>query len=135
MHLHASMLLASALAFPAVDAVFAACVHGQESPLVFQGNLFDALPEPFFPTMFRTRDLDGDGFPDLVIAGRDPDDRVMTRRGDGNGRGSSRAQRRRRQRTTAAPDGPQRRRGPLHIADGSCRSHFSGRGDARSERF
>jgi hypothetical protein len=86
MHLRASMLLASALAFPAVDAVFAACAHGQESPLVFQGNLFDALPEPFFPTMFRTRDLDGDGFPDLVIAGRDPDDRVMTRRGDGNGR-------------------------------------------------
>jgi hypothetical protein len=59
---------------------------GDETPLVFQGNLFDALPEPFFPTMFRARDLDGDGTPDLVIAGRDPDDRLMTRRGDGNGR-------------------------------------------------
>jgi hypothetical protein len=57
-----------------------------EVPLAFQGNLFDQLPEPFFPTMFRVRDLDGDGFPDLVIAGRDPDDRLMTRRGLGNGR-------------------------------------------------
>ena len=40
-----------------------------ETPLVFQGNLFDALPEPYFPTMFSARDLDGDGFPDLVIPG------------------------------------------------------------------
>ena len=57
-----------------------------ETPLVFQGNLFDALPEPYFPTMFRARDLDGDGFPDLVIPGRDPDHRIMTLRGQGNGR-------------------------------------------------
>ena len=57
-----------------------------ETPLVFQGNLFDALPEPYFPTMFRARDLDGDGFPDLVIPGRDPDHRIMTLRGQGDGR-------------------------------------------------
>jgi FG-GAP-like repeat len=60
--------------------------HGGESPLVFQGNLFDALPEPYFPTMFRARDLDGDGFPDLVVPGRDPDHRILTLRGLGNGR-------------------------------------------------
>ena len=65
-------------------AAFAA--HAGESPLVFQGNLFDALPEPYFPTMFRARDLDGDGFPDLVIPGRDPDHRIMTLRGQGDGR-------------------------------------------------
>ena len=64
----------------------ASTASGQETPLVFQGNLFDQLPEPFFPTMFRVRDLDGDGFVDLAIAGRDPDDRVMTRRGTGDGR-------------------------------------------------
>jgi hypothetical protein len=64
----------------------ASAASGQETPLVFQGNLFDQLPEPFFPTMFRVRDLDGDGFVDLAIAGRDPADRVMTRRGTGDGR-------------------------------------------------
>ena len=35
--------------------------------------------------MFRMRDFDRDGFPDLLIAGRDPDDRLMTRRGLGDG--------------------------------------------------
>lgn len=73
----ASIMLAAMLAAPAAAG---------DVPLAFQGNLFDQLPEPFFPTMFRVRELDGDGIPDLVIAGRDPDDRLMTRRGLGNGR-------------------------------------------------
>lgn len=60
--------------------------HAGDVPLAFQGNLYDQLPEPFFPTMFKVRELDGDGFPDLILAGRDPDDRLMTRRGLGNGR-------------------------------------------------
>lgn len=73
--------------FPiALIGVACPALRAGETPLVFQGNLFDALPEPFFPTMFRARDLDGDGFPDLVLSGRDPDDRLMTRRGLGNGR-------------------------------------------------
>ena len=67
-------------------ALVSAAAGAGEVPLAFQGNLYDALPEPFFPTMFRVKDLDGDGFVDLAIAGRDPDDRLMTRRGLGNGR-------------------------------------------------
>jgi len=74
------------IACAGVAGTAASTARAQETPLVFQGNLFDQLPEPFFPTMFRVRDLDGDGFVDLAIAGRDPDDRVMTRRGTGDGR-------------------------------------------------
>ena len=66
--------------------MLAAPAGAGDVPLAFQGNQYDQLPEPFFPTMFRVRELDGDGIPDLVIAGRDPDDRLMTRRGLGNGR-------------------------------------------------
>jgi hypothetical protein len=84
MYVRAPIVILAAVAFSAAGV--AGVSQGDETPLVFQGNLFDALPEPFFPTMFRARDLDGDGTPDLVIAGRDPDDRLMTRRGDGNGR-------------------------------------------------
>ncbi len=58
---------------------------GGEVPLVFGPLIYDQLPAPFSPTMFRIRDFDRDGFPDLLIAGRDPDDRLMTRRGLGNG--------------------------------------------------
>ena len=74
------------LAAAATAALGSGVAWAQEQPIVFQGNLYDPLPDPFFPTMFQVRDLDGDGFPDLLIAGRDPDDRLMTQRGLGNGR-------------------------------------------------
>ncbi len=82
---HAANLLAT-LATAAAVAIVAGVARAQDQPLVFQGNLYDQLPEPFFPTMFKVRELNGDGFPDLILAGRDPDDRLMTRRGLGNGR-------------------------------------------------
>ncbi|MEY5061732.1 MAG: hypothetical protein RIS45_1653, partial [Planctomycetota bacterium] len=72
------------LAAAATAALGSGVAWAQEQPIVFQGNLYDPLPDPFFPTMFQVRDLDGDGFPDLLIAGRDPDDRLMTQRGLGN---------------------------------------------------
>ncbi|MFM1867736.1 MAG: hypothetical protein RL591_1144 [Planctomycetota bacterium] len=56
-----------------------------EEPLVFNAPVLTVLPEPFFPTMFRVRDIDGDGKQDLAIAGRDPDDRLLTYKGDGLG--------------------------------------------------
>lgn len=69
-----------------VIAASCSVASAQETPLSFGPFLWDPMPAPFFPTMFRTADLDGDGFVDLVIAGRDPDDRLITRRGDGTGR-------------------------------------------------
>lgn len=59
--------------------------RADEVPLVFNAPVFTTLPEPFFPTMFRARDLDGDGKPDLALAGRDPDDRLLIYRGTGLG--------------------------------------------------
>jgi hypothetical protein len=44
--------------------------RADEVPLVFNAPVLTTLPEPFFPTMFRARDLDGDGKPDLALAGR-----------------------------------------------------------------
>ncbi len=86
MRLRTTLISAFAGVATIASALACASARADETPLAFQGNLFDQLPEPFFPTMFRTRDLDGDGFPDLVIAGRDPDDRLITQRGLGNGR-------------------------------------------------
>ncbi len=60
-------------------------VSAEETPLVFNAPVMTTLPEPFFPTMFRVRDLDGDGKHDLAIAGRDPDDRLLTYKGNGLG--------------------------------------------------
>lgn len=60
-------------------------VRADEVPLVFNAPVMTTLPEPFFPTMFRVRDLDGDGKHDLAIAGRDPDDRLLIYKGNGLG--------------------------------------------------
>ncbi len=60
-------------------------VHAGEVELAFNAPKTFYFPEPFFPTMFRTRDLDQDGFVDVVVAGRDPDDRLITLKGVGDG--------------------------------------------------
>ena len=64
---------------------FATAAIADEEPLVFNAPVMTVLPEPFFPTMFRVRDIDGDGKQDLAIAGRDPDDRLLTYKGNGLG--------------------------------------------------
>jgi hypothetical protein len=69
-------LLATAIGFAT-----AAPVSAQETPLTFSGLVTFVLPEPFFPTMFRVRDLDGDGLVDLALAGRDPENRLFTLKG------------------------------------------------------
>ena len=56
-----------------------------ETPLVFTQPTYDLLPAPFFPTMVKPRDLDGDGIVDLVVPGRDPEKRLFTMRGVGDG--------------------------------------------------
>lgn len=63
----------------------AATARAGETPLTFGPMLYEQLDPPFGPTMFRLRDIDHDGFVDVLIAGRDPDDKLMTRRGLGNG--------------------------------------------------
>jgi hypothetical protein len=65
--------------------VIATETQADEAPLVFNAPVMTVLPDPFFPTMFRVRDLDGDGKHDLAIAGRDPDDRLLTYKGNGLG--------------------------------------------------
>ena len=79
-----------AAAIAAAFVVSAGVVHGSvradEIPLVFAQPVYDEFPAPFFPTMLRARDLDGDGFADLVVPARDPDGRLFTMRGLGNGR-------------------------------------------------
>ena len=56
-----------------------ACAN--ETPLTFSPAVNFFFPEPFFPTMFRARDLDGDGRLDVAVAGRDPDRRLFVLRG------------------------------------------------------
>ncbi|MCE2885711.1 MAG: VCBS repeat-containing protein, partial [Planctomycetaceae bacterium] len=73
------------MAIVAMLAIGGRRAHADEVPLVFNAPVFTTLPEPFFPTMFRARDLDGDGKPDLALAGRDPDDRLLIYRGTGLG--------------------------------------------------
>lgn len=70
-----------ALALGAVLGAGARPARAEETPLTFSSAVNFAFPEPFFPTMFRARDLDGDGRPDLAVAGRDPDDRLFILRG------------------------------------------------------
>ena len=60
-------------------------LHAGEVPLVFNSAVMTPLPLGYFPTMFKARDLDGDGFPDLVVAGRDPEHRLITLKGTGTG--------------------------------------------------
>jgi hypothetical protein len=60
--------------------------RADETPLVFAQPVYDEFPAPFFPTTLRARDLDGDGFADLIVPARDPDGRLFTMRGLGNGR-------------------------------------------------
>jgi len=52
---------------------------------VFSPAVLSTLPDPYFPTMFVARDLDRDGKVDLVVPGRDPEDRLLTLRGIGTG--------------------------------------------------
>lgn len=75
----------SALLCVAVASAPANGAHAGEVELSFNAPKTLYFPEPFFPTMFRTRDLDGDGFVDVVVAGRDPDDRLITLKGVGDG--------------------------------------------------
>ncbi|MEY3022487.1 MAG: hypothetical protein RIS86_1685 [Planctomycetota bacterium] len=66
-----------------------ACVASalaDETPLVFAQPVYESFAAPFFPTTLRARDLDGDGRVDLVVPGRDPDHRLFTMRGLGDGR-------------------------------------------------
>ncbi|MFM7132956.1 MAG: FG-GAP repeat domain-containing protein, partial [Planctomycetota bacterium] len=78
-------LIPALLALPLL-AVAAAHGRGEETLIDFRSPVFDPLPTGFFPTMSKPIDLDGDGFVDLVVAGRDPDDRLVTMTGLGTGR-------------------------------------------------
>ena len=80
-----STLISALLALPFV-AAGVAHGRGEETLLDFRMPVSDPLPTGFFPTMSKPIDLDGDGFVDLVVAGRDPDDRLVTMTGLGTGR-------------------------------------------------
>ena len=62
-------------------ALLAGHARADETPLTFSAMVLTALPGDFFPTMFRARDFDGDGFVDLAVSGRDPDDKLYTLKG------------------------------------------------------
>jgi hypothetical protein len=59
--------------------------RADETPLTFSGLVTFVLPGNFFPTMFRARDFDGDGFVELAVAGRDPDKKLYTLKGGPGG--------------------------------------------------
>ncbi|MFM7050968.1 MAG: FG-GAP repeat domain-containing protein [Planctomycetota bacterium] len=73
----ACLVIAAAVALPA---------RAQEQPLVFAQPVYDAFEAPYFPTTLEPLDFDLDGNIDLVVPGRDPDGRLFTMRGLGNGR-------------------------------------------------
>lgn len=79
----ASLCLA---ALPAWSGAFAARASAQEQPLVFAQPVFDAFEAPYFPAAIVPCDFDLDGNVDLVVPGRDPDGRLFTMRGLGDGR-------------------------------------------------
>jgi len=76
----AAAALSSGLAMTATDTA-----RADEQPLVFAQPFYDEFPAPFFPTMLLPRDLDGDGVMDLVVPGRDPEKRLFTMKGVGDG--------------------------------------------------
>ena len=80
-----SVLLAFLLTVPVACGAAAIGGYEEEPTFLFSGPVLSTLPEPYFPTMFVARDLDGDGKVDLVVPGRDPEDRLLTLRGSGTG--------------------------------------------------
>jgi hypothetical protein len=71
----------AALVACAASALCGASASADETPLTFSALVTFVFPGEFFPTMFRARDLDGDGFVELAVAGRDPDNRLYTLKG------------------------------------------------------
>lgn len=70
----------------AIGCAFAACAaatsaEADETPLTFASPVNFFFPDTYFPTMFRARDLDGDGRVDLAVAGRDTEDRLFILKG------------------------------------------------------
>jgi hypothetical protein len=59
----------------------AATAEADETPLTFASQVNFFFPEQYFPTMFRARDIDGDGRVDLAVAGRDTEDRLFILKG------------------------------------------------------
>ncbi len=74
-----------ACAVVSVRSAHASAATRDETPLLFTQPTYDLLPAPFFPTMVKPRDLDGDGIVDLIVPGRDPEKRLFTMRGLGDG--------------------------------------------------
>ena len=53
--------------------------------LVFAQPVYDVMPAGIGPSMLRARDLDGDGFPDLIVPARTRDGISLVLRGVGDG--------------------------------------------------
>lgn len=81
----ASTLRQIAFAAAALGVAAVQPAPADETLLDFRAPFYDPLPAGFFPTMAKPIDFDGDGFVDLAVAGRDPDDRLVTMSGIGNG--------------------------------------------------
>ncbi len=75
----------SALTALSALAIALPSARAEEVPLVFNSAVTTILPIGHFPTMFKARDLDGDGIVDLIVPGRDTEDRLLTLKGTGTG--------------------------------------------------